>query len=194
MSVSYFYFFIFRFAMALWGPSCLCLTRYLQFCHHLHINIVTFVILILNVKTVSLLMLQWYVNNYYCHLYIFFIITIIRQNAKVVVDSLTTRFVVLSSFSQKLIELMLETTLLQGFVKARLAMFDKPAPKPSRKLVSGDKGWSHWAWMYFLIFRFPDSPKRTENVQAVEDSRERKREEERSKRRFVQSAPKTPRA
>ena len=48
------------------------------------------------------------------------------------------RFVQL--FSQKLIELMLETTLLQGFVKARLAMFDKPAPKPSRKLVSGDKG------------------------------------------------------
>ena len=32
----------------------------------------------------------------------------------------------------------LEITLLQGFVKARLAMFDKPTPKPSRKLVSGD--------------------------------------------------------
>ena len=69
-----------------------------------------------------------------------FIYVFIRLNAKVAVDSLTTRFVGLSSFSQKLIELMLETTLLQGFVKARLAMFDKPAPKPSRKLVSGDKG------------------------------------------------------
>ena len=32
----------------------------------------------------------------------------------------------------------LKITLLQGFVKARLAMFDKPTPKPSRKLVSGD--------------------------------------------------------
>ena len=32
---------------------------------------------------------------------------------------------------------LLETTFLQGFVKARLAMFDKPTPKPSRKLVSG---------------------------------------------------------
>ena len=172
--------------MALWGPSCLCLTRYLQFCHHLHINIVTFVILILNVKTVSLLMLQWYVNNYYCHLYMFLSGKTPRSRSTPLQPGSSVFPALL--FSKR----MLETTLLQGFVKARLAMFDKPAPKPSRKLVSGDKGWPNWAWMYFLIFRFPDSPKRTENVQAVEDSRERKREEERS--RFVQSAPKTPRA
>ena len=32
-----------------------------------------------------------------------------------------------------------EFLFLQGFVKARLAMFDKPTPKPSRKLVSGSR-------------------------------------------------------
>ena len=38
---------------------------------------------------------------------------------------------------------LLATTLLQGFVKARLAMFDKPTPKPSRKLVSGATTFVH---------------------------------------------------
>ena len=73
-------------------------------------------------------------------------------------------------------------------------MFDKPTPKPSRKLVSGATTFVHLAHKStkFKLVRFPDTPKRTENVQAIEDS---SREEERRREcRFSQSAPKNPRA
>ena len=97
-----------------------------------------------------------------------------------------------------------EFLFLQGFVKARLAMFDKPTPKPSRKLVSGDRHFQEIINYINLILiqnnklipsRFPDPPKRAENFQAAKGNRGRK-EEKRSddKSRISENAPTNPRA
>ena len=97
-----------------------------------------------------------------------------------------------------------EFLFLQGFVKARLAMFDKPTPKPSRKLVSGSRHFQEIINNNNLISirnnksilsRFPDPPKRAENFQAAKGSRRRK-EKERSddKSRVSENASTNPRA
>ena len=65
-------------------------------------------------------------------------------SGRVVDDCLTIRFHFLfffciGHFFTFTLSMQAEFLFLQGFVKARLAMFDKPTPKPSRKLVSGSR-------------------------------------------------------
>ena len=123
-------------------------------------------------------------------------------SARAVDDCLTIRFHFLPFFHFHFPTA--ELLFLQGFVKARLAMFDKPTPKPSRKLVSGSRHFQEIINNNNLISirnnksilsRFPDPPKRAENFQAAEGSRRRK-EEERSddKSRVSENAPTNPRA
>ena len=82
-------------------------------------------------------------------------------------------------------------------------MFDKPTPKPSRKLVSGDRHFQEIINYINLILiqnnklipsRFPDPPKRAENFQAAKGSRRRKEERSDDKSRVSENAPTNPRA
>ena len=130
-------------------------------------------------------------------------------SGRVVDDCLTIRFhffffFCFGHFFTFTLSMQAEFLFLQGFVKARLAMFDKPTPKPSRKLVSGDRHFQEIINNNNLISirnnksilsRFPDPPKRAENFQAAKGSRRRK-EEERSddKSRVSENASTNPRA